>query len=239
MKPNLLPFVISFPVKPRPIDITINNPHKRHQRRERETKKMAENFTLSLSVEFLRTKANNPYEIGLTCGILMEMIPTLVKGHLNHNADYKSSRNTEGGLVVQEFTAAVDARLKELRIRDHVTTPFPDVLSNIGRKERRLRNRYVDRYIQQIENDFALTATEGMRDIYQGFSAESNQQFNKGFDYGLNRVAWRMYPSWNVALEAEGQDWSAWLRTHCQTMGLASLRNGLDVFDDDVRSSES
>jgi len=191
---------------------------------------MARALEIPNTIDALHAKAGTPYQMGEACGVLAEMITILVKINLDHSAGYRSNRVVEC-IDAREFTAAVDASLKEMRSKDGVTMPFPDALSNIDRKERRYRRRYSDRYIEHIKGRFAKAIHDGLYDTLKGFGPDANQQFNKGFDYGHNRMAWRAYPSVNVVLEAKQEDWSIWLRARCESLGLISLRNDLPVFD--------
>lgn len=192
---------------------------------------MERHLDIPLTLECLRKKANTPYALGRISGHLMEMIPILVRVHMDHVASYKSKRGVEG-IDTQEFTAAVDAVLAEMRAEDGANDPFPDALTHLDRKERRYRRKHCDRYIQRLREAFGKTISEGLKPVMLGYSAEMNQQFNKGFDYAHSRISWRVYPVENVAMETKpGEDWSDWLRVRCENLGRLSLKMNLPLFD--------
>ncbi|KAF2187400.1 hypothetical protein K469DRAFT_662359 [Zopfia rhizophila CBS 207.26] len=188
-------------------------------------------FDLPRTGMVLRSKSGSPYELGKLCGVLTQMISSLVMDHLDHAADF---RNTAKPSIIdtQEFTAAVDAQLRAMRTKDGQTDKFPDVLEKIDRKQKRHWKKHKDRYTHAVKFMFADYVSGKLDEVVVGFHAVANQQFNKGFDYGLNGMTWRLYPSVNVALEAKGEDWGKWLRTRCEDLARVSVKNNLPVFDD-------
>ncbi|KAF2465743.1 uncharacterized protein BDR25DRAFT_378407 [Lindgomyces ingoldianus] len=192
---------------------------------------MPSSFSIPRTIDLLRGKANEPFELGRTSGELMEVIPTLVMMHLGHAITYRNN-SQKTSINTEEFAAAIDAKLEEMRTMDAVVEPFPNALSCTDRKARKRVRRYRGWYTQALVQCLEKCLAEQLRDVFEKFSNEENQQFNKGFDYGLNRLAYRLYPEANVALEAKGENWSQWLKSRTDDLARVAMKQGHAIFED-------
>ncbi|KAF2001644.1 hypothetical protein P154DRAFT_521680 [Amniculicola lignicola CBS 123094] len=181
----------------------------------------------------LQSKARLPFELGLACGQLLHMIPFLVTTHLDHRADYKHNP-LDASIDTVEFTAAVDGQVERLRTLDDHLDPFPSDLE-VDRKQRRPRRKAKVYYTSLLETWMREQIIVGeLGTILLAYDVLATQQFNKGLDWGKNRLAWRLYPSQNVVFEAGDEDWSAWLKRHCEQLGMMSAREGLSALDESL-----
>lgn len=190
---------------------------------------MAPTFRMANTVAVLRSMAKQPYDLGLVIGELLHAIPGLVSSHLDHDSNFYNSA-PKASIDTCEFAAAVDNFLYNLRTADGVVNAFPDDLS-VNRKQRKLRREYRAKYIDLVEKAVKNIIMIDLKGIFIGCSTDAAQMFNKGLDYGLNMIAWRLYPSVNVVLEAHEEDWSLWLRVRCEELGKRSIREGKSAFD--------
>jgi hypothetical protein len=62
-----------------------------------------------------------------------------------------------------------------------------------------------------VETVFKKCIRETLSDVFESWSCEHTQLFNKGVDKALSGIQWVVYPDRNVAMEAGEGDWSAWL----------------------------
>lgn len=178
---------------------------------------------------FLHAKAKQPYDLGLACGELLHSIHSLVSYHLRHSADYKNNP-TNRSIDTTDFTQAIDSYLFSMRKADGISNAFPDNVLD-DRKQRTLFRKYHLKYTDAIEKSLKGEIAHAFEETFFDYDSDATQNFNKGMDFGLTGLAWRLYPSVNVVVEAGEEDWSTWLRVRCESLGKVSINRGLSAFD--------
>jgi hypothetical protein len=178
---------------------------------------MALSFEMPSTIATLRDRAKEPYELGLTCGQLLDSIKSLVASHLHRTADYHN-KHPKAEIDTANFTAAIDIYLREQRTADGVTAAFDDTV--IDRRKWKQRSKYRVKYIKMLEEAYKGVILREFKGIFLGYNTDSNKLFNKGIHFAMQNVyTWKKYPSVNVALEAgEGGDWSLWLQNRCEDL---------------------
>lgn len=180
------------------------------------------------TIQNLREKARQPYDIGYACGELLRHISPLVSYHLEQPSTFHNKPPT-CTIPTVEFTLAIDARLESLRLADETSEGLPNDRME-DRKERRPHRKYSDRYVSFVENAFKTAVRENLRDMLSSWDAEQTRKFNKGLDRALTGTAWCVYPDENATLVAD--DWAIWLRGQCEELGMSEAKAGRPVFDE-------
>jgi hypothetical protein len=174
------------------------------------------------------------YDVGRACGQLLRSIPYLVTYHLDQPADFHN-KPRPALISTVEFTAAIDAHIRFLRVRDGCSKKFPSEVG-LDRKARRPRRKYLKRYISGLEACFKNALREELGPWMGEWTEEQTENFNKGADKSLTGMEWSRYPTTNVCLEAGEDSWAVWLRDRCEELGIQESKAGRRVIDESVFS---
>ncbi|KAF1961840.1 hypothetical protein CC80DRAFT_401445 [Byssothecium circinans] len=190
------------------------------------------NFRVSRTIQQLLSLKNEPYKVGLACGELLHAVPTLVAYHMDEAYDFKNNPSrVKASIDPAEFASAVDALLQHLRRTDGHVGKFPGALSG-DQKERKLRRKYMELYTSQVEKAVKTVLKKEMRGVFLGWDGQQTEGFNKGLDRALTGAAWARYPKENVVLATEKQEWSEWLRSQCEALGMVEAAADRRVLGD-------
>jgi hypothetical protein len=185
-------------------------------------------FDIPTTIATIR-KMTYLYDVGRACGQLLHSIPSIVKQHFDHDADYHS-KPRPAAISSVEFTAAVDANIRRLRIRDDCIVKFPNNPA-LDRKVRHHHRKCLNRCIASLETSLREALRDGLGKWMVMWTAEQTEEFNKGVDKSLTGMAWSRYPTVNVCLKADKEDWGIWLRSRCDELGLVEAKAGRKVMD--------
>ncbi|KAF2105894.1 hypothetical protein BDV96DRAFT_591738 [Lophiotrema nucula] len=182
---------------------------------------MSLNFQIPATIDALRALSKDPYRLGQASGELLGMIPGMVNRHLSHDVHdpglHKNMKPISKSIDTADLAQAVEAALTQLRTQDGVTTAFPHD-SEVDRKQRKPRRKYVVLYTSQIEKVFQTRVAQLLKNMVD-WTGKDNIDFNKGFDEGYTGlVVWNKYPTHNVALKAGEEKWGVWLRKACEQL---------------------
>ncbi|KAF2248276.1 hypothetical protein BU26DRAFT_565680 [Trematosphaeria pertusa] len=187
-------------------------------------------FEIPSTIESLRQRALLPYDMGLLLGRLHNYITKLVSYHIDEPVDF---HNTPRKLAIptEEFTSAVDALIRQLRLTDGCSEKFPNKVP-ADRKGQRVRRKYHERYTYMVEAAFKHTVRKELEDVFSGWNTEETKLFNKGVDRGVTGAAWMVYPERNVVMEAGEGGWGIWLQGKCEELGFIEAMADRQVLDD-------
>jgi len=175
---------------------------------------------------------NYLYDVGCACGQLLRSIPSLVTSHLDESAEFHN-KPRPALISTAEFTSAVDAHIRFLRIRHGCSERFPDDIG-LDRKGRSRRRTYRKRYISELEACFKNALREALGPWMGEWTEVQTENFNKGVDKSLTGMMWSRYPATNVCLEAGKDCWAVWLRSRCEELGIQESKAGRKVFDENM-----
>jgi len=193
-------------------------------------KKMGYTFELPETMTKLRTKTEQPWQLGVAVGMLLYYISPLISGHLDNPVDFQNK--VPGALSWSTgFVPAIDQYIAYLRLTDGCSEKFPSD-REVARKDRKRRRKYFERYLFMVEAAFKNHVREVMADVFDAYSQEQTREFNKGVDKALSGVQWMVYPVKNVAFEAGEGDWAVWIRGKCEELGMAEAHAGRKVLQE-------
>lgn len=172
-------------------------------------------FEIPTTIALLRTKINEPWNVGYAIGVMLYHIPSLLTKHLDNVIDYKNPL-PKALRHVRDIVPALDAYIKHLRLLDGCSSKFP----NDDRKGKTRRRKYIGGYTYMAEAAFKNHIRQALGDVFDGWSGEKSRSFNKGMDKALTGVQWVVYPDKNVVIEAGEGDWAVWIRGHCEELGM-------------------
>jgi hypothetical protein len=187
-------------------------------------------FDIPETLPVLRTKANEPWNLGFAVGVMLYHISPLLCTHLDNSPDFQKS--VPRALTrLPGFVAAIDQYIAGLRLTDGCTKTFPNDL-DVDRKGRKPRRKYLERYMYLVESAYKNHIREALGDVFLGWNVEQTRLFNKGIDKALSGVQWVVYPDKNVAVEAGEGDWAVWLRGRCEELGMVEAKAGRKALED-------
>jgi hypothetical protein len=185
---------------------------------------MGHNFDIPAVITRIRTRTDEPFNAGRALGMMHYHIVPLVSTHLENAVDFRNKDPTALTWATG-FVEAVDQYIAYLRLRDGCSEMFPSDVT-VDRKRRRMRRKYMERYVYLVENVYKEHVREQLCDVFQSWSKEQTQLFNKGVDKALSGIQWVVYPQENVVLKARDDEWAIWLRGKCEELGMVEARAG-------------
>jgi hypothetical protein len=193
------------------------------------TAKMGDKLELLSVMALLRKKTNDPWQMGAAIGTMMYHISPLLSTHLENDADF--TNKTPAALSwTPDFVPVLDKYVALLRLTDGCTDKFPSDLE-VDRKARKPRRKYMARCISMVEAAYKNHIRDALVDVFQSWTIEQTQLFNKGVNKALSGVQWVVYPGQNVVVYAGEGDWAVWLRGQCEELGMGEVRAGRNAFD--------
>jgi hypothetical protein len=215
----------------------ISNPPEQAVKRTRQfafnslaVRKMGYNFEIPATIAKVRTKIDQPFRVGMALGVMHYHIVPLIATHLENAIGFRN-KVPEALTWATGFVDAIDQYIAHLRLTDGCFEKFPND-TTVDRKSRRPRRKYMERYTYLIENMYKEHIREQLCDVFQSWSKEQTQLFNKGVDKALLEIQWVIYPEENVVLNAGGDEWAIWLRGKCEELGMLEARAERKVLED-------
>lgn len=193
-------------------------------------RKMGYDFKIPAIIARIRTNSAQPFDVGMGLGVMLYHIVPLISTHLENPMEFHNKAPTALQWAT-EFVEAVDQYIAYLRLTDGCSEKFPND-ATVDRKSRRPRRKYMGRYTHLVENAYKNHVREQLCDIFQSWSKEQTQLFNKGMDKALSGIQWVVYPQENVVLAAGDDEWTIWLRGRCEELGMIEARAERKVFED-------
>lgn len=193
------------------------------------TKPMSVSLHIPNSIAALREKAKSPYDLGVACGELLEAIPILVSNHLIQPSDFRK-KIPKASIDTKEFTAAIGCYPQQMRDLGKESEAFLDLFTVDRNQGRPLKNAQA-KYTKQLKKLYKAQLADQLKDIFLGYDVDSTRKFNKGVDFALTGIAWRLYPATNVVYGSGKEQWSLWLRGHCEVLGKVTLSREMGAFD--------
>jgi hypothetical protein len=189
--------------------------------------KMDYTFDVPDTMVKLRSKANEPWALGVAIGMLLCHIPPLVITHLENGVTFQNL--VPSALIwAPEFISAVDQYVAYLRRMDGLSEKLP--ISD--RKARREGNKYIERYTYLVEATYKRYIAASLADVFASWGSEQTQMFNKGVDKALGGLQWKIYPQQNVVVEVGKGCWRIWLKERCEALGMERARCGESALEE-------
>jgi hypothetical protein len=191
---------------------------------------MGYNFEIPVAIAKVRTKTDQPFNVGMALGVMLYYIVPLISSHLDNAIDYHK-KVPQALQWVTGFVEAIDQYIAYLRLTDGCSEKFPDD-TTVDRKSRRPRRKYMERYTHLVENAYKEHVREQLCDVFLSWTKEQTQLFNKGIDKALSGIQWVVYPGENVVLAAGDDEWAIWLRGQCEELGMLEARARRKVLEE-------
>jgi hypothetical protein len=145
---------------------------------------MGYNFEIPAAITKVWTKLDQPHNVGMALGVMLYYIALLISTHLENAVEYQNKAR-EALTWAPGFVEAIDQYIGYLRLTDSCSEKFPND-TNVDRKGRRPRRKYIEWYTYLIETAYKRYVREQFADVFQGWSKEQTQMFNKGIDKALS-----------------------------------------------------
>jgi hypothetical protein len=146
----------------------------------------------------------------MALGVMLYYIVPLISSHLENAIDFYN-KVPQALQWMTGFVEAIDQYIAYLRLTDGCSKKVPDN-TTVDRKSRRPRRKYMERYTHFVENAYKEHVREQLCGVFQPWTKEQTQLFNKGIDKALSGIQWVVYPEENVVLAAGDDEWAIWLR---------------------------
>jgi hypothetical protein len=125
-------------------------------------RKIGYNFEIPAAIANVRTKTDQPFNVGMALGVMLYYIVPLISSHLDNAIDYHN-KVPQALQWVTGFVEAIDQYIAYLRLTDGCSEKFPDD-TTVDRKSRRPRRKYMERYIHLVENAYKEHVREQLCD---------------------------------------------------------------------------
>lgn len=191
---------------------------------------MSDLLQLPETVHAMRKMAGSPFNLGVAIGQLLFGVDVLVHTHLDNEADFRN-RPLKVLISTTEFTEAVDSQLHTLRLTKGCTEKFPKDME-VDRKGRRPRRKNASRFINFIEIQYQKLIRKELEGVFLSWNDKQTASFNEGLDCVLNNGIWIVYPTENVVLKVGEGDWSKWLESTCDELGMVESKASRRVLKD-------
>jgi hypothetical protein len=190
-------------------------------------KENGRDFEIPTTIALLRTKTDEPWNVGYAIGVMLYHIAPMLTKHLDNAVDYRNPL-PKALLHARDIVPALDAYVKQLRLTDGCAGKFP----NDDRKGKTRRRKYMRRFTYMAEAAFKNHIRLALGDVFDGWSGEQTRVFNKGVDKAMTGIQWVVYPDKNVVIEAGEGDWAVWIRGQCEELGMDEARAGRVALQD-------
>ncbi|KAH3965075.1 hypothetical protein HBI70_177440 [Parastagonospora nodorum] len=190
-------------------------------------KENGRDFEIPTTIALLRTKADEPWNVGYAIGVMLYHIKPILTQHLDNAFDYRNP-HPKALSHVRDIVPALDAYIKHLRLTDGCAEKFP----NDDRKGKIRRRKYIGRYTYMAEAAFKNHIRLALGDVFDGWSGKQTRLFNMGVDKAMTGIQWVVYPDSNVVIEAGEGDWAVWIRGQCEELGMDEARAGRVALQD-------
>ncbi|KAH6877669.1 hypothetical protein BKA58DRAFT_375688 [Alternaria rosae] len=192
--------------------------------------KMGYDFEIPAVIARVRSKAAQPFDVGMGLGVMLYHIVPLISSHLENPMEFHN-KAPKALQWATDFVEAIDQYIAYLRLTDGCSEKFPND-ATVDRKSRRPRRKYMERCTHLVENAYRDHVREQLCDMFRSWSKEQTQLFNKGVDKALSGIQWVVYPEENVVLAAGDDEWAVWLRGRCEELGMLEARAQRKVFEE-------